>query len=43
MTRNWTIVAFWDTSPYVTEVEKSQVVRLDIGVRGQSVYGLRGA
>jgi gluconolactonase len=36
-----TNVAFWGSSLYVTEVEKGQVVRLDIGVRGQVLYGLR--
>ena len=35
-----TNVAFWGASLYVTEVEKSQVVRLDIGVKGQVLYGL---
>ena len=35
-----TNVAFWETSLYVTEVEHSQVVRLDLGVRGQVLYGL---
>lgn len=35
-----TNVAFWDSSLYVTEVEKGQIVRLDIGVKGQIVYGL---
>ena len=35
-----TNVAFWETSLYVTEVENSQVVRLDIGVRGIVLYGL---
>jgi gluconolactonase len=35
-----TNVAFWGSSLYVTEVEHRQVVRLDIGVRGQSLYGL---
>ena len=33
-------IAFWDGSLYVTDVEKSQVTRLDIGVRGQVLYGL---
>jgi hypothetical protein len=36
---NPTNVAFWDTSLYVTEVQKSQVVRLDIGVKGQVLHG----
>lgn len=40
--KNPTNVAFWGTSLYVTEVEKGQVVRLDIGVRGQALYGLPG-
>ena len=35
-----TNVAFWETSLYVTEVENSQVVRLDIGVRSIVLYGL---
>ncbi len=35
-----TNVAFWGSSLYVTEVEKGQVVRLDIGVEGQTLYGL---
>jgi gluconolactonase len=35
-----TNVAFWNTSLYVTEVEHSQVIRLDIGVKGQVLYGL---
>jgi len=35
-----TNVAFWGTSLYVTEVEKGQVVRLDVGVEGQVLYGL---
>ncbi|HNS51603.1 MAG TPA: SMP-30/gluconolactonase/LRE family protein [Anaerolineae bacterium] len=33
-----TNVAFWGESLYVTEVEHRQVVRLDIGVRGQRLY-----
>jgi gluconolactonase len=37
---NTTNVAFWGSSLYVTEVEKGQVVRLDIGVEGQVLYGL---
>ena len=37
---NPTNVAFWDTSLYVTEAELHQVVRLDIGVQGQVLYGL---
>jgi gluconolactonase len=35
-----TNVAFWGSSLYVTEVEKGQVVRLDVGVAGQVLYGL---
>lgn len=35
-----TNVAFWGPSLYVTEVDRGQVVRLDIGVRGQVLYGL---
>ena len=35
-----TNVAFWGSSLYVTEVEKSQVVRLDIGAAGQVLFGL---
>jgi gluconolactonase len=35
-----TNVAFWESSLYVTEVERGQVVRLDIGVKGQVLYGL---
>jgi gluconolactonase len=35
-----TNVAFWESNLYVTEVEKGQVVRLDIGVKGQVLYGL---
>ena len=37
-----TNVAFWGSSLFVTEVEKGQVVRLGIGVRGQGLYGLPG-
>jgi gluconolactonase len=37
-----TNVAFWGNSLFVTEVEKGQVVRLDIGVSGQAMYGLPG-
>jgi len=33
-------VAFWGESLYVTDVDRSRVVRLDIGVAGQVVYGL---
>lgn len=35
-----TNVAFWESSLYVTEVEKGQVMRLDIGVQGQTLFGL---
>lgn len=35
-----TNVAFWNDVLYVTEVEKGQVVRLEIGVHGLQVYGL---
>ena len=38
--KNPTNVAFWDGSLYVTEVEHGQVVRLDVGVSGQVLYGL---
>jgi gluconolactonase len=38
--KNATNVAFWDASLYVTDTEKSQVTRLDIGVRGQVLYGM---
>jgi gluconolactonase len=34
-----TNVAFWAASLFVTEVERGQVVRLDIGVEGQALYG----
>lgn len=37
---NPTNVSFWGESLFVTEVEKGQVVRLDIGVPGQALYGL---
>jgi gluconolactonase len=37
---NPTNVAFWGSSLYVTEVEQGQVVRLDVGVKGQVLYGL---
>ena len=36
---NVTNVAFWGSSLYVTEVDKGQVVRLDIGVEGQVLFG----
>lgn len=35
-----TNVAFWEDAIYVTEVEKGQVVRLQIGVAGLKVFGL---
>jgi gluconolactonase len=35
-----TNVAFWGSSLYVTEVEHGQIVRLDLGVGGQRLYGL---
>jgi gluconolactonase len=35
-----TNVAFWRTDLYVTEVEEGQVVRLNVGVEGQVLYGL---
>jgi len=35
-----TNVAFWETTLYVTEVERGQVVRLDLGIEGQVLYGL---
>lgn len=38
--KNPTNVAFWGTSLYVTEIEQHQVVRLDLGVRGQVLFGL---
>ena len=34
-----TNVAFWGSSLYVTEVEKGQIVRLDVDVQGQILYG----
>lgn len=37
-----TNVAFWGTGLFVTEVEEGQVVRLDIGMSGQAMYGLSG-
>jgi gluconolactonase len=38
-----TNLAFWGESLYVTEVEKHQVVRLDVGIEGQVLYGLSPA
>ena len=35
-----TNVAFWNEALYVTEMEKGQVVRIEIGVSGLEVYGL---
>jgi len=37
-----TNVAFWESNLYVTEVAKGQVVRLDVGIAGQVLYGLCG-
>ncbi len=37
---NPTNVAFWGTSLYVTEVSGGQIVRLDVGVEGQTLFGL---
>ena len=34
-----TNVAFWDTTLYVTEMEKGRIIRLDIGVRGLDLFG----
>ena len=34
-----TNVAFWGSSLFVTEVERGEVVRLDIGVEGESLFG----
>jgi len=36
-----TNVAFWETTLYVTEVEYGQVVRLEVGIPGQVLFGLR--
>ena len=36
---NPTNVAFWESNLYVTEVEQGQVVRLDVGVEGQALFG----
>jgi gluconolactonase len=38
--KNPTNLAFWEDALYVTEVEKGQVLRLDVGVRGQKLFGL---
>lgn len=35
-----TNVAFWDGALYVTEVQRGQVLRLSLGVEGQTLYGL---
>lgn len=35
-----TNVAFWGSSLFVTEVERGQVMRLDIGVEGEGLFGL---
>ena len=37
---NPTNLAFWDGALYVTEVSNSQVVKLDVGVDGQLLFGL---
>ena len=37
---NPTNLAFWQGSLYVTEVSKGQVVKLDVGVEGQLLFGL---
>jgi gluconolactonase len=37
---NPTNVAFWENALYVTEVEKGQILRLDVGVAGLKVFGL---
>lgn len=37
---NPTNVAFWASNLYVTEVEKGQVLRLEVGVESQVLYGL---
>ncbi len=34
-----TNVAFWGTALYVTEVERGQVLRFELGVRGQPLFG----
>jgi sugar lactone lactonase YvrE len=36
---NPTNVAFWGSSLYVTEVEKGQVIHMEVGVEGQALYG----
>jgi gluconolactonase len=38
--KNPTNLAFWEDDLYVTEVEKGQVLRLEVGVRGQRLFGL---
>ncbi len=38
--KNPTNVAFWDDSLYVTETETGAVYRLDIGVKGQPLFGM---
>lgn len=38
--KNPTNVAFWDNALYVTEVEKGQVIHLEVGARGQTLFGL---
>lgn len=35
-----TNVAFWNTHLYVTEVERGQILRFDVGVQGQRLFGL---
>ena len=37
--KNPTNVAFWDTCLYVTEVSQGQVIRLELGVEGQVLFG----
>lgn len=39
--KNPTNVAFWEDSLYVTETETGAVYRLEIGVEGQPLFGLR--
>ena len=39
--KNPTNVDFWEDSLYVTETETGAVYRLDIGVEGQPLFGLR--
>jgi gluconolactonase len=38
--KNPTNVAFWGGALYVTEVQRGQVLRLNLGVEGQTLYGL---